>query len=142
MPVLPNAKHERFAQELAKGATADQAYQDAGYKPDRSHAARLAANGPVLARVGEIQARGAIRAEVTVQSIAQELTEVAAEARAAAAYGPAVSAIMGKAKVCGLIVDKTLDLKRRIEDMTSAELAAELAAIEGNADQGGAQTTH
>jgi phage terminase small subunit len=35
MPVLSNPKHERFAQELAKGKTADEAYQLAGCKPNR-----------------------------------------------------------------------------------------------------------
>lgn len=30
MPALPNAKHERFAQELAKGKTGDEAYVAAG----------------------------------------------------------------------------------------------------------------
>lgn len=33
MPVLDNAKHERFAQELAKGKTADEAYKEAGLCP-------------------------------------------------------------------------------------------------------------
>jgi phage terminase small subunit len=32
MPRLQNAKHELFAQELAKGETADKAYQLAGYR--------------------------------------------------------------------------------------------------------------
>lgn len=35
MPVLKNARHEKFAQALAKGKTADDAYADAGFKPDR-----------------------------------------------------------------------------------------------------------
>lgn len=30
MPVLKNARHEKFAQALAKGKTADEAYQLAG----------------------------------------------------------------------------------------------------------------
>jgi hypothetical protein len=41
MPVLPNNKHELFAQGLAKGLSADAAYQAAGYKRDRGNAARL-----------------------------------------------------------------------------------------------------
>jgi hypothetical protein len=40
MPVLPNNKHELFAQGLAKGLSADAAYQAAGYKRDRGNAAR------------------------------------------------------------------------------------------------------
>ena len=33
MPLLDNPKHEIFAQELAKGTTADEAYARAGYAP-------------------------------------------------------------------------------------------------------------
>ena len=51
MSVLRNPRHERFAQELAKGETADRAYQQAGYRPDRAHAARLAANGSIRGRL-------------------------------------------------------------------------------------------
>jgi phage terminase small subunit len=65
MPVLKNARHEKFAQALAKGSTADDAYENAGFKPDRGHASRLAANGNVQARVGEIKSRAAEKAEWT-----------------------------------------------------------------------------
>ena len=41
MPTLRNPRHERFAQELATGKTADAAYVLAGYKENRSNAARL-----------------------------------------------------------------------------------------------------
>jgi phage terminase small subunit len=52
MPILTNPRHERFAQELAKGKTATEAYRLAGYKHDDGHASRLAGNGRVSARVG------------------------------------------------------------------------------------------
>ncbi|WP_454686850.1 hypothetical protein [Agrobacterium leguminum] len=63
MPVLKNARHETFAQGLAKGMTADEAYVSAGYKPDRGHASRLASNGNIRARVDEIKNRVAEKAE-------------------------------------------------------------------------------
>jgi phage terminase small subunit len=53
MAPLRNTRHECFAQELATGKTADEAYQIAGYKPDRAHASRLAANGNIRGRVTE-----------------------------------------------------------------------------------------
>lgn len=56
---LANARHERFACELAKGCSQDDAYCKAGYKPDRGHAARLAANGSVLARKEWLQKQAA-----------------------------------------------------------------------------------
>lgn len=41
MPVLKNQRHESFAQALAKGMTASDAYTAAGYKGDRTAASRL-----------------------------------------------------------------------------------------------------
>jgi phage terminase small subunit len=35
MPVLKNARHEKFAQALAKGKSATDAYNEAGFKPHR-----------------------------------------------------------------------------------------------------------
>ncbi len=63
MPVLKNSRHERFAQALAQGKTADEAYSLAGYKPDRGHASRLAANGNIKSRIDEILNRVAEKAE-------------------------------------------------------------------------------
>ncbi len=54
MPVLPNPKHERFAQELAKGTTAGDAYVLAGFKPNRHNGATLARKQHIKARVSEL----------------------------------------------------------------------------------------
>jgi phage terminase small subunit len=63
MPVLKNARHEAFAQAIASGKTADEAYALAGYRPDRGHASRLAANGSIRARIEAIKAKAADKAE-------------------------------------------------------------------------------
>lgn len=76
MPALSNARHERFAQEVAGGATADEAYEAAGYRPNRGNAARLKANENIRARVAEIIDRGAQRAEITVERTLAELGRV------------------------------------------------------------------
>lgn len=55
MPPLDNQRHERFAQELASGKSADQAYTDAGYEENRGNASRLKSNENVSARVRELQ---------------------------------------------------------------------------------------
>jgi phage terminase small subunit len=107
MPVLQNAKHERFAQELAKGKTADEAYVAAGYRSSRKNASRLRTNEDILARVEQIQSKAAEKAAVTVSDIAAQLDEDRAFARQNGAAAAAVSATMGKAKILGLIVDKT-----------------------------------
>ena len=69
MPPLDNAKHERFAQALAAGKTAVDAYEVAGYRRNRGHASTLRKNPKLLKRVdeiletrGEIQGRGALAA--------------------------------------------------------------------------------
>jgi phage terminase small subunit len=105
--VLANPRHERFAQELAKGKTADEAYQLAGYAPNRGNASTLKANQSVEARVTEILNRGAVRAECTVASIIEELEEARGLAKEIQQPSPMVAASMGKAKVAGLLVDKS-----------------------------------
>ena len=76
MAALKNARHERFAQELAKGATADAAYETAGFKANRGNAIRLKAKESIAARVAEILGRGAERAEITVDRVLRELAKI------------------------------------------------------------------
>jgi len=98
MGEIQNSRHERFAQELAAGKTADAAYEAAGYRKHRSNAARVSANERVKERVREIQAIGAERAAVTVQSLIDEAEQArikAMESQNGAAA--AVSAITAKA---------------------------------------------
>ncbi len=105
MPVLKNARHETFAQGLAKGLTADEAYQKAGFKPNRGNAATLKANQSILDRVTELQSKAVKKIEITVDSLAQELEEARAIALAEKQSSAAVSATMGKAKLFGLGVE-------------------------------------
>jgi phage terminase small subunit len=107
MGEIQNSRHERFAQELAAGKTADAAYEAAGYQKHRGNAARLSANERVKKRVGEIQAIGAERAAITVQSLIEEAEHArikAMESQNGAAA--AVSAITAKAKLAGLWREK------------------------------------
>lgn len=62
MPVLKDPKHEAYAQGLAKGLSADAAYQKAGYKPNRGNATRLKANESIQARVKELTEKTAEKA--------------------------------------------------------------------------------
>lgn len=63
MPVLKNARHEAFAQGLAKAISKDRAYIEAGFRPNRAGASRLAAKANILQRVSEIRTRLEIKAE-------------------------------------------------------------------------------
>lgn len=65
MPVLPNPRHETFAQERAKGKSIDEAYQAAGFRPHRGNAHRLSTNESVKRRVTEIVGRTSEKAEWT-----------------------------------------------------------------------------
>jgi phage terminase small subunit len=105
--VLRNPRHERFAQELATGKTADAAYVLAGYQENRSNAARLGADRDIQRRVAEIQSLGAERAAVTIETLIAE-----AEAARSKAMGEkggaaaAVAAITAKVKLAGLWREK------------------------------------
>lgn len=102
MPVLKNARHERFAQGLAKGKTADDAYAEAGFKPNRHNASRLKTNDNILARIAELQSKAAEKHVVTVDSLTLELEEARKGAMHCEQHGSAVAATMGKAKLFGL----------------------------------------
>lgn len=122
MPALSNHKHELFAQELAKGNTADEAYVLAGYPRNRGNAATLKAKQSISDRVAEIVSRGAIRAEVTLASLLTEAEEVRAAAFAAKQFAPAIAAIKEKGVLSGLRVEKRENFNRNADEMTDAEL--------------------
>lgn len=107
MPVLPNARHEAFSQALAKGQSADEAYQAAGYKANRGNATRMKANESICQRVDELLGKAAEKTLVTIESITDELELARAHAMSdPKGASAAVAAAMGKAKLHGLIVDK------------------------------------
>lgn len=106
MPALPNARHERFAQELAKGKSATEAMKASGYSDPRN-STRLTKNDEIAARVDELQAAAAKSVELTVHDIARQLDEDRAFAKEQGSASAAVAATMGKAKILGLIVDKS-----------------------------------
>lgn len=85
MPALRNAKHEIFAQELANGASAADAYVTAGFKRNDGNARTLRANQAVATRIQailsereHIHAKAIEKAiETTGISIGRVLTELA-----------------------------------------------------------------
>jgi hypothetical protein len=54
MPILPNVRQETFAQNLAKGMTQADAYEQAGFAPSAANASVLARKPQIRARVLEI----------------------------------------------------------------------------------------
>jgi len=106
MPILKNARHEAFAQAIAKGQTSDQAYQTAGFSANRGNATRLKAKESVSQRVDELLSKAAERTLVTIDSVTSELEEARALALATKQSAAAVTASMGKAKLHKLLIER------------------------------------
>lgn len=135
MPVLKNARHEAFAQAVAKGKSAAEAYANAGFKPHRQNAARLMTKDDVAARIAELQQKVAKKVEVTVESLAGELEEARAVALQEKQSSAAVQATMGKAKLFGLgIENRRLSGSVQVVTITAKDLDGltedELAILE------------
>ena len=147
MPVLRNPKHERFAQERAKGVTADDAYVTAGYSENRSNAARLSANELVTARVAELQHRVAEITNVTLAGITEDLARIAKKAEAlddTAGLSVARLARMDIAKLHGLSVERKqhgLDLSKLPDHIVDAVIAAWNAGSPDSRVAGGGRET-
>jgi hypothetical protein len=77
MPPLQNPRHEAFAQARAKGAGLQDAFEDAGLAPDRSHACRLAKRDDVAARTAELRAAREKAEESDPQAIIDALIRMA-----------------------------------------------------------------
>src|SRR6516165_5676611 len=121
MPALKNPRHERYAQLIFEGLTngeskpysQSRAYIAAGYTArdnDRNHRSAQAASSRLLSRViqrvRELQAEAAELAKETAEKCVQELNQLRRDAHSNKAYGAAVAAVMGKAKILNLSVDQ------------------------------------
>lgn len=111
MPVLENVRHERFAQELAKGKTQEQAYIDAGYSPNGARAAssKLLTIANITERVAELQSVVADKSTWDAARIINNLARYAEKGEAIAepaGLSVARASMMDIGKLLGLIVDK------------------------------------
>jgi phage terminase small subunit len=118
MPLLENAKHERFAQALAAGKNAVDAYELAGYCRNRGHASTLRKNPKLLKRVdeilgtrGQIQGRGALaameRARLSNTAIMDMLLADRELARQNGQSSAAIRATELLGKELGMFVDRS-----------------------------------
>lgn len=120
MPVLANARHERFAQELAKGKSQADAYQAAGYEPSEPNASRLTRNDKVQKRVAELQARAVENVLLTREWVLEQLVDNASKAKAAGDFGPSNQALNLLGKELGMFVERTENVN--IEHVVSDDL--------------------
>lgn len=145
MAALANHRHERFAQELAKGKSASEAYVAAGYAESRSAACRLATNVNVQSRAAELKERGAIKAEVTVATLLAEAEAARILAMSIDQPSAAIAAVKEKGILAGVRIEKserknTSDVRSLTDDELDAAIADALAREEAAAR--GSALTH
>jgi hypothetical protein len=146
MPALKNPRHERYAQLIVEGLnnghpkpySQSQAYLAAGYTAKdlgkRGGSAQAASSRllyRVIQRVRELQTIAAKNAAETAEKMARELNEIQYEARADKAHAAAVSAVLGKAKVLNITIDKHEIVENSNMPKNSEEIALELLADVG-----------
>ena len=114
MPVLKNARHERFATEISNGETLTKAYTKAGYKEHRGNASMLYQNEVVQNRVSEILAertgvvtkKYAVEVEYTREKLIGYLEEARGIAIDKENSNGVTAATLGMARILGLIIDR------------------------------------
>lgn len=113
-----NPRQELFAQELAQGKTADEAYRLAGYRADRHHAARLATKGHIAERVAALQRRAADRMEITIERLTREFYEDRDLAQKFGQVSASVAALTAIGKLHGMFIDRSenVNFDYRLED--------------------------
>jgi phage terminase small subunit len=104
---------ETFVQEYHATGNASEALRRANpkakkWKAQSVHveASKLLAEPEVSLRLDQIQAAAREKHGVTIESLTAELEEARTFAKSVGQSGPMVTAVMGKAKLHGLIVDK------------------------------------
>ncbi len=154
MPILNNPRHERFAQGLAAGKSASEAYADAGFKPNDGNASTLKGNQKVLKRVQELQERVASGVVLERQWIIEQLIDNVSLAKKGDKIDGATAnrALELLGKELGMFVDRRQDVTASA-DMTDEQLdkrirdiANEVRSEDGVAEPAGgtaeAATTH
>lgn len=121
MAALSNPRHERFAQELASGKSASEAYTLAGFKPSRPNASRLQHDDNISQRITELLAdREQIHAQATAEAIQrvsltkewvlERLIENAQRALQAEQAKNADGDVVGDFKYEGSVANRALEL--------------------------------
>src|SRR5215469_2336643 len=117
MPALKNPRHEAFARAIFAGLfqpnpypTHGHAYVAVGYRAKgvgkaggsaEVNASRLLKNAKIFDRVRELQEQAAELTKETGDKCVQELNQLRRDAHSDKAYGAAVAAVIGKAKILG-----------------------------------------
>jgi hypothetical protein len=107
VPILPNPRHEKFAQAFAQGKSAYAAYKEAGYKPSFSHAVRMRDYEWVKERVAELQSEAAEHSVVTLKGLITKFSKLHEAGVKLNQISAAVAALTAQAKLAGFWVDRS-----------------------------------
>jgi phage terminase small subunit len=106
MSVLNNPRHERFCQFLARGKTATEAYQLAGYKPNRANAAQMAHKQHIRDRLTQINAELAQITQITVETLIEQADEIRRRAMESKQFSAAIAAIREMGMLSGVRIER------------------------------------
>jgi hypothetical protein len=127
VPALSNQRHELFAQVLAAGCSATEAYVKAGYRLNKGNAGRLKANERIRERVGELQARNVQAQEaavgVTIEQLRTQFAEAYEMAKELSQPTAMVAATTAQAKLAGLWIERS-ETRKQPDQMSDDEIAA------------------
>lgn len=138
MPILANARRERFCQEIAGGSDNSKAYVKAGYKPGnaqsiRSQAYSLTKTPEVKARILELLGKRAGKVAGKYEFSRDDLTEMYLAdrvlARNSGQVAAAIKAVDSLARLYGFWIDKSISVNVYAE-MTNDQLNAELRRLD------------
>lgn len=111
-----------------QGKSADAAYQEAGFKPNRGNATTLKAKQSIQARVAELTHRAEANVVVTREWVLEQLIDNARLAKAAGDFGPANKAVELLGKEIGMFIERKEVGKPGEFDSMSLEEKRERAA--------------
>ena len=106
MAPLKNPRHEAFVHNYLKCGDATEAFELTGYVRDSANAHRLLNRPKVQARLRELQDEIAAKVPITIESLIAELEEARQHATGKNQYSAAIKAILGKAQLAGLLVER------------------------------------
>jgi hypothetical protein len=125
MAPLKNPRHETFVQLLLQGESIIDAHERAGFARSDANSSRLKANPKVAERLAELQSAIAEKTVTTVEGLIAELKQARQQASSLNQLSAATAAILGKAKISGLMAPQKIEIGAA-GDFSKCETAADV----------------
>jgi Terminase small subunit len=129
MTPLKNPKHEAFVHHYLKCGDATEAFELTGYTRDSANAHRLLKRPKVQERLRELQDEIAAKVPLTIEGLIAECEEIRVAAKDKNQFAAAMKAVLGKAQLGGLLVERSkvevtnTDPFRSVENLNDLYLA-------------------